>query len=117
MNIKKTFIFSLATLMIIFSAACSKSTPEPTADKTQEPLKEVKSVTLTIAAAASLKDSMEEIKTAYAKEKPDVTITYNFGASGTLQQQIEQGADADVFISAAAKQIDALKNKKLIITC
>lgn len=115
MNIKKTIIFSLVTLMMIFSAACSKSAPEPSADKTQEPSKEVKSVTLTIAAAASLKDSMEEIKTAYVKEKSGVNITYNFGASGTLQQQIEQGADTDIFISAAAKQMDALKDKKLII--
>jgi len=76
---------------------------------------EAKNVTLTVSAAASLKDAMEEIKTLYSQEKPGVTITYNFGASGSLQQQIEQGADVDVFLSAATKQMDALKVKGLIL--
>lgn len=72
-------------------------------------------VTLTISAAASLTDVMGEIKTLYTKEKPNVTINYNFGASGALQQQIEQGASVDLFFSAATKQMDALQQKGLII--
>ncbi|MFB8791845.1 MAG: molybdate ABC transporter substrate-binding protein [Potamolinea sp.] len=56
-----------------------------------------------------------DIKQLYSKEKPSVTITYNFGASGALQQQIEQGAPIDIFISAATKQIDTLQEKKLLI--
>jgi len=72
-------------------------------------------INLTVSAAASLKDAMEEIKTLYAQEKPGVTITYNFGASGSLQQQIEQGAAVDVFLSAATKQMNALKEKGLIL--
>jgi len=74
-----------------------------------------KTVTLTISAAASLKDAMGEIKTLYKKEKPNVTINYNFGASGALQQQIEQGASADLFFSAATKQMSELQKKSLII--
>jgi molybdate transport system substrate-binding protein len=73
------------------------------------------STKLTISAAASLKDAMEEIKPLYSKEKSNVTLTYNFGSSGALQQQIEQGAPADVFISAAAKQMDALQQKSLLL--
>lgn len=74
-----------------------------------------KPVGLTVSAASSLKDAMEEIKNVYAQENSKVKITYNFGASGALQQQIEQGAPADLFISAAAKNMDDLKNKGLII--
>ncbi len=70
---------------------------------------------LLISAAASLKDAMEEIKTVYQQSKPNVNLTYNFGASGALQQQIEQGAPADVFISAGKKQIDALEQKGLLV--
>ncbi|WP_341528189.1 molybdate ABC transporter substrate-binding protein [Nostoc sp. UHCC 0302] len=70
---------------------------------------------LTISAAASLKDAMDEIKPLYSKEKPNVNLTYNFGSSGTLQQQIEQGAGIDIFISAATKQIKALQQKGLLL--
>lgn len=71
-------------------------------------------VSLTISAASSLKDVMEEIKGLYTDENPHVTITNNFGSSGSLQQQIEQGAPADLFFSAATKQMDALQEKGLI---
>ena len=71
---------------------------------------------LTVSAAASLRNVLEEVKIEYAKSQPDVKINYNFGASGALQQQIEQGADVDVFISAAAKQMDALESKNLLLT-
>ncbi|AOY76599.1 molybdate ABC transporter substrate-binding protein [Clostridium formicaceticum] len=71
--------------------------------------------TLVISAAASLKDAMEDIKQIYTEENPNVTLTYNFGSSGSLQQQIEQGAPADIFLSAATKQMNALKEKGLIL--
>lgn len=58
--------------------------------------------------AASLKNTMEEIKTEYEKAHPDVNIIYNADSSGTLQTQIEEGAQCDVFFSAATKQMDAL---------
>ncbi|MBU3182642.1 molybdate ABC transporter substrate-binding protein [Clostridium psychrophilum] len=74
-----------------------------------------KPVTLTISAAASLTEAMGEIKILYKKEKPNVTINYNFGSSGILQQQIEQGANADLFFSAATKQMTALQKKGLLI--
>ena len=73
------------------------------------------STKLTVSAAISLKDSLEEIKTLYQKKDPKVQITYNFGSSGSLQQQIEQGAPVDIFISAANKQMDALEAKNLLL--
>ncbi|MGF1991820.1 MAG: molybdate ABC transporter substrate-binding protein [Nostoc sp. ZfuVER08] len=68
-----------------------------------------------VSAAASLKDALEEIKPLYQQSKSNVNITYNFGASGALQQQIEQGAPADIFISAGKKQVDALETKGLLL--
>ncbi len=72
-------------------------------------------VTLLVSAAASLKDALEEIKPIYQQSKPNVNINYNFGASGALQQQIEQGAPADIFISAGKRQVDALEQKGLLL--
>ncbi len=72
-------------------------------------------VTLLVSAAASLKDTLEEIKPLYQQSKPNVNMNYNFGASGALQQQIEQGAPADIFISAAQKQLAALEQKGLLL--
>lgn len=70
---------------------------------------------LLVSAAVSLKDALEEIKPLYQKSNPGASITYNFAASGALQQQIEQGAPVDIFISAAKKQMDALESKGLLV--
>ncbi len=68
-----------------------------------------------VSAAASLKEALEEVKSLYQQTRPNVKVTYNFGASGALQQQIENGAPADIYISAAKKQMDALQSKGLIL--
>jgi molybdate transport system substrate-binding protein len=73
------------------------------------------SATLLIAAAASLQDALEELDLIFASANPGISVNYNFAASGPLQQQIEQGAPADLFISAAARQIDALQQQNLIV--
>ncbi|BAY35203.1 molybdenum ABC transporter, periplasmic binding protein (plasmid) [Nostoc carneum NIES-2107] len=72
--------------------------------------------TLLVSAAASLKDALEEIKPLYQQTHSNTNINYNFGASGALQQQIEQGAPADIFISAGKKQVDALEQKGLFLS-
>jgi molybdate transport system substrate-binding protein len=69
---------------------------------------------LTVSAAISLTNALQELKPIYQSTNPNVNITYNFASSGALQQQIEQGAPVDVFFSAAAKQMDALQQKKLL---
>lgn len=60
--------------------------------------------------AASLKNTMEKVKENYEKENPNVTIIYNADSSGTLQKQIEEGAQCDIFFSAAPKQMNALND-------
>jgi molybdate transport system substrate-binding protein len=70
---------------------------------------------ITVSAAISLKDALDEIARLYRTEKPGTVIHFNLGASGSLQLQIEQGAPVDVFISAAAKQMDALESEDLLL--
>jgi len=72
-------------------------------------------VTLTISAAASLKESIAENEAAYSKSHPNIAFTNNSGSSGTLATQIDQGAPVDVFLSAATKQMDDLEAKGLVV--
>ena len=67
---------------------------------------------LTVFAAASMTETMNEIAKAYQQEHPDIEIVYNFDSSGTLKQQIQNGAACDLFISAAQKQMDQLDASK-----
>nr|WP_052020355.1 molybdate ABC transporter substrate-binding protein [Paenibacillus pini] len=71
-------------------------------------------VELTISAAASLTDALKEIQTNYENRHQTIKLRFNFGASGALQQQIEQGAPADLFFSASSKNMNTLIDKKLI---
>ncbi len=70
---------------------------------------------LTVSAAISLSPVLAEIKTVYQSSNSNVNITYNFGASGALEQQIQQGAPVDVFFSAATKQMDGLQQANLLL--
>ncbi|MGC9003220.1 MAG: molybdate ABC transporter substrate-binding protein [bacterium] len=70
---------------------------------------------ITVSAAISLKDSFQEIGKLFEKKHKGVKVFFNFGASGTLQAQIEGGAPVDVFASAAPKQMDALEKKGLVV--
>lgn len=91
------------------AASCGSPTqaPEPPAAQSAE---------LIVSAAASLQDVLEAITPLFRAAYPNIEVSYNFGASGALQQQIEQGAQADIFFSAAAKQMDVLAEKNLILT-
>lgn len=70
---------------------------------------------LLVSAAASLTDVMKELAPLYQTQSK-VTIRYNFASSGALQQQIENGAPVDVFISAGQKQIQALQQQDLLLS-
>jgi molybdate transport system substrate-binding protein len=63
--------------------------------------------------AASLKEVINELSGSFARKNPGVKFVKNYGASGSLVKQIENGAPADVFISANPEWMDYLKKKKL----
>lgn len=84
-----------------------EQTPEaPDGEPEQTP--EAEPVELIVFAAASMQETMEQIQEMYREVAPNVTIAYNFDSSGTLKTQIEEGADCDIFISAAPKQMNQL---------
>lgn len=67
-----------------------------------------KEITLTVFAAASLTECMEELRLMYMEEHPELGIICNYDSSGTLKTQIQEGAVCDLFLSAAEKQMDEL---------
>ena len=87
------------------SSAPESSAPSPAASTPdeQEPEGEI-----IVFAAASMTETLNEIKTIYEAAHPGVTITYNFDSSGTLKTQIEEGADCDLFISAGQTHMNQL---------
>lgn len=88
----------------------TSTTEATTATVTQE-----EPVELTILAAASLTDATAKLAELYKEVAPNVTLTFSYGASGALQTQIEEGAPADIFMSAATKQMKALDEKGLLL--
>jgi molybdate transport system substrate-binding protein len=70
---------------------------------------------LTVSAAISLQNTLQDVARLYHSQNPQVAIHLNLGASGTLQRQIEQGAPVDLFVSAAPSEMNALEGKGLII--
>jgi len=69
---------------------------------------------LTISVAASLQDTIVEVENAYRRENPSVVFHNNFGSSGTLAEEIEQGAPVDAFISAGVKPVEQLDAEGLL---
>ncbi len=67
---------------------------------------------LIVFAAASMTETLNRVKELYEAANPDVTLVFNFDSSGTLKTQIQEGADCDLFISAAPKQMNQLDASK-----
>lgn len=109
MNFKKVSSLILVVLLSLsLFSGCSKP-------KEDTPIAKEEKAELLISAAASLTDVLNEIKEVYKEIEPNTTLTYSFGSSGALQAQIEEGAPADIFMSAAQKQMKALEEKGLIL--
>jgi molybdate transport system substrate-binding protein len=103
------------TMMLLLLALSGCSTKEQTKKtEVQKQATSEKKVELTISAAASLQNALTDIKADFEKEHPNVTLNYNFGASGALQQQISQGAPVDLFFSAAEDKFQKLVQDGLI---
>lgn len=96
-------------------SASATAAPEVSETVAASPEVSEEPVELTIAAAASLTDVTAEIAQAHKAVAPNVTLTFTYGSSGSLQTQIEQGAPVDIFISAAQKQMDALEEQSLLL--
>ncbi|MEG0318762.1 MAG: molybdate ABC transporter substrate-binding protein [Niameybacter sp.] len=74
----------------------------------------IEPVELYVLAASSLSDVLSEVEAAYQTYAPEIELNFSFDASGTLARQIEEGAPADVFISAAMKQMNSLSQVGLV---
>ena len=101
-TLKKTLSVIIAvSITVLALAGCGGSKPE-------------ESVEITVFAAASMTETMTAITDKYTADHPGVTIITNFGSSGTLKTQIEGGAECDIFISAAPKQMNELEEEGMI---
>lgn len=99
-NIFKNLFWVLAILMLFTMSALA-------AEKKQ-------AVDINISAAASMKDAVTELENNFTAKNPAVNFQNNFGASGAIAKQIENGAPADLFISANLQWMDYLKEKKIM---
>ncbi len=108
---KKVISILLSLAMIMLLAACGS---DKTTTKASEPATEAKvtQTELIVFAAASMTETMNQIKEMYEAKNPEIKITYNFDSSGTLLKQIVAGAECDIFISAAQKQMNQLDASK-----
>lgn len=114
MIMKKLYslFFSMMLVVLVLSGCSTKEETKKPVDKKQDVSQ--KKVELTISAAASLQDALNDIKANFEKTHPNMKINYNFGASGALQQQISQGAPVDLFFSAAEDKFNKLVQEGLI---
>ena len=104
---KKLLPLLLALALVFSLAACGSKTDDTTTDHTQGDAN-AESVDLVVFAAASMTETLNQIAEDYKTVDPNVSLTFNFASSGDLLSQIREGADCDVFISAAHKQMNAL---------
>lgn len=128
---KKVVSLMLAGAMVLSMAACgSQNTDQGAANDTSakaeqsdssEAAKEnsdsekLESTQITVFAAASLENALNEVIKKYNETQPNVTIVPSYDSSGTLLAQIEEGAACDVFFSAAQKQMDTLQNDDQLV--
>ena len=125
---KKGLSLLLALSMVLVLAACgggsgsgSSAAPQssaPVSTESAAPAEtgstetDAEPVELIVFAAASMTETLNEIAGMYKEVAPNVTLTFNFDSSGTLKTQIQEGADCDLFISAAQKQMNQLDGSK-----
>lgn len=109
---RAAMVTAVAMLAVLTACGQTESKDEKETGEKNEGKKPV--TELTVLAAASMTDAMQEIGEAYQETHENIEITYQFDSSGTLKTQIEEGAPADIFISAATKQMDELVQGELV---
>ena len=105
---KKLLSLLLALALVFSLAACSSKNDGANTDGDAQNGENTESVDLIVFAAASMTETLNEIAEMYKEVAPNVNITYNFDSSGKLLTQISEGADCDLFISAAPQQMNAI---------
>lgn len=106
MKFKTAFAkMTVCSLMLTALFGCGQASQ--TADGAQD-TQSAQTTELTVFAAASMTETLNQIAEDYKTVDPNVSLTFNFASSGDLLSQIREGADCDVFISAAPKQMNAL---------
>ena len=103
---KKLLSLFLALSLVLALTACGSKDDGANDADTQDDAAEP--VELIVFAAASMTETLTEIAEMYKEVAPNVNITYNFDSSGKLLTQISEGADCDLFISAAPTQMNAM---------
>ena len=101
-----SLLLLLALTLALSLAACGANSA-PAADRSGSG-DDAEPITLVVFAAASLTETLTEIAENYKAVAPNVTLSFNFDSSGKLLDQIQEGAECDLFISAAPKQMNAL---------
>lgn len=96
---------TVCSLMLTALFGCGQASQ--TANGAQD-TRSAQTTELTVFAAASMTETLNQIAEDYKTVEPNVSLTFNFASSGDLLSQIKEGADCDVFISAAPKQMNAL---------
>ena len=105
---KKLLSLLLALALVFSLAACGSKNDGANTDGDAQNGENTESVDLIVFAAASMTETLTEIAEMYKEVAPNVNITYNFDSSGKLLTQISEGADCDLFISAAPQQMNAM---------
>lgn len=105
-------LMALAMTMTVGLTGCGSTNTNTNADTGSAASDSGKKTELVVFAAASMTETLNQIKTDYEAQHKAITLTYNFDSSGTLKTQIQEGATCDVFISAAQKQMDQLDASK-----
>jgi molybdate transport system substrate-binding protein len=118
----KSRLAAIVSILLFVVAACSNGGASPTAitapstapsTATSADARSAAPAALTIYGAASLKGVLDKVKTAYETANPGTTLTISTDSSATLETQIEQGAPADVFLSADTTNPKKLVDKRL----
>lgn len=105
---KKLLSLLLALALVFSLAACSSKNDGANTDGDAQNGENTESIDLIVFAAASMTETLTEIAEMYKEVAPNVNITFNFDSSGKLLTQISEGADCDLFISAAPTQMNAM---------
>ena len=105
-KMKKLLSLLLALSLVLALTACGSKDDGANDADTQDDAAEP--VELIVFAAASMTETLNEIAETYKEVAPNVTLTFNFDSSGKLLTQISEGADCDLFISAAPSQMNAM---------